>query len=425
MCIIIFKTENYIGYILLSQPKHSRGQATVNTDVVSSCDGTSGACTTQELPKQCHEEQLSERTEHERTLHRQLEEEQKRAQELVMRIELQKREFQEKTRLLESQQVKVEAMQHALNQKDQVIDDLTKTLHKVKNERQTSEASTRVLESSRKISELHSVDHQSEDVKFWEVRRGDIEVDMSKLVGTGAWGYVVEGMFRGKQVAVKCLHSLICQPQFLRSIRREIDIMAHVRHPNLVLFIAAVLDNETGPMIITELLDTSLRRAYEQNLLQKSSVPGIFLDVALALNYLHLLGDGIIHRDVSSANVLLEVKPDQQWKAKLSDFGSANLIRDSTTVGPGAIVYSAPEVKVEASSPQTPKVDVYSYGVLVCEVLLCRFPIGEHLHDMLEEVKGKWPLLHSLAHSCTQYTPENRPSMAMVIGMLKQISCLC
>ena len=299
-----------------------------------------------------------------------------------MKIKLQKREIQEKTCLIDSQKEKIEAMQHALNQKAQVINELTEILHKVKNVRQTSEKPACVLEVSHKITELHSVEHQSDHVKFWEVRREEVEVDMSKMVGTGAWGYVVEGTFRGKQVAVKCLHSLICQPHFLCSIRREIDIMAHVCHLNLVLFIAVVFDSETGPMIVTELLDTSLRRAYELNQLQRSSMPGVFLDAALALNYLHLLGDGIIHRDVSSANVLLELKPEQQWRAKLSDFGSANLIRDSSTVGPGAIVYSAPEVKSETNSPQTPKVDIYSYGVLLCEVLLYRFPSGEHLTCM-------------------------------------------
>ena len=62
-------------------------------------------------------------------------------------------------------------------------------------------------------------------------------------------------------------------------------------------------------MIITELLDTTLRKAY---------------DVASALCYLHGLEEPIIYRDVSSANVILKAVPKGEWKAKLSDFGSAN-----------------------------------------------------------------------------------------------------
>ena len=149
---------------------------------------------------------------------------------------------------------------------------------------------------------------------------------MQKFLDTGAWGFVVEGTFRGQQVAVKCLHDMIRSPKFAEVMRKEIAIMAQVRHPNLVLLIAAVMDTKNSPLIITELLETSLRKAYEENLLQSSSKLNIFRDIAAALNYLHLHHCGeIIHRDVSSANVLMEAKPNNQWKAKLSDFGSAKL----------------------------------------------------------------------------------------------------
>ena len=103
--------------------------------------------------------------------------------------------------------------------------------------------------------------------------------------------------------------------------------MSHVHHPNLVLFIAAVLDDPRGPMIITELLDTTLRKAYEDNLLSPDLYlcMDIFRDVASALCYLHGLEEPIIHRDVSSANVLLKAVAKGEWKAKLSDFGSMSI----------------------------------------------------------------------------------------------------
>ena len=202
---------------------------------------------------------------------------------------------------------------------------------------------------------------QTHHTEFWEVPRGDVTLNMQRILGTGGWGYVVEGKFRGQAVAVKCLHDLIREPAFVAVIRREIGIMAQVRHPNLVLLIAAVIDEE-DPLIITELLDLSLRRAYERNRLD----PGercklsIFRDVASALNYLHLHHHGpIIHRDVSSANVLLESRPEGQWRAKLSDFGSAKLAREATTTGPGAAVYSAPEVRRETGIRQSPKVRTF------------------------------------------------------------------
>ena len=132
--------------------------------------------------------------------------------------------------------------------------------------------------------------------EFWEVPRRQVQLNMQKMLGTGAWGFVVEGTFQGQQVAVKCLHDMIRSPRFVEVMRKEIGIMAQVRHPNLVLLIAAVMDTENDPLIVTELLDISLRKGYEKKCLQSSSKLNIFQDIAAALNYLHLHHCGeIIH----------------------------------------------------------------------------------------------------------------------------------
>ena len=92
-------------------------------------------------------------------------------------------------------------------------------------------------------------------------------------------------------------------------------IMSQLRHPHLLLFMAIVLGNPSGPLIITELLDATLRHSYESNQLQHSNVLSIFSEVVAALNYLHLQRSTIIHRDVSSANVLLEKVFEDCWRA--------------------------------------------------------------------------------------------------------------
>ena len=251
---------------------------------------------------------------------------------------------------------------------------------------------------------------------FWEVPRNEITLNMQKFLGTGAWGFVVEGKFRGQQVAVKCLHDLIRQPAVIEIIRKEICIMAQIRHPNLVLLIAAVIDAKNDPLIVTELLDTSLRKAYENHRLQGSKL-SIFRDVASALNYLHLHQRGeIIHRDVSSANVLLEAKPNNQWKAKLSDFGSAKRAIEAKTTGPGAPAYTAPEVRKDMGIRQTGKLDVYSYGVLLCEVTVEQFPMDGSLPGMVQVVQSRWSFMHRLVTSCMQDHPDNRPAMSYVLG---------
>ena len=263
---------------------------------------------------------------------------------------------------------------------------------------------------------------QSFQSKFWEVPREEVSLNMQKILGTGAWGFVVEGTFRGQRVAVKCLHDMIHEPQFMEVIRKEIGIMAQIRHPNLVMLIAAVIDAENDPLVVTELLDMSLRKAYEKNLLEGSSKLNIFRDIASALNYLHLHHHGeIIHRDVSSANVLLEAKPNNQWKAKLSDFGSAKLAMEAKTKGPGAPVYAAPEIMREMGIRQTAKVDVYSYGILVCEVTMGQFPLEERLPSMVQAIRDRWVFMHNLITACIQEHPDNRPTMSHVLTELNKL----
>ena len=272
------------------------------------------------------------------------------------------------------------------------------------------------------ISELN--EKQSKSSTFWIVPRRHVTV-LEKVIGGGAWGYVKEGRFRDQQVAVKCVHELILSKQTMQRVYREICTMSQVHHPNLVLFIAAVLDDQGGPMIITELLDTTLRKAYEDNLFKPGldQCMDIFRDVASALCYLHELEEPIIHRDVSSANVLLKAMARGEWKAKLS-VRSANWANDACTMGDGAIVYTAPEAFPVHPAlgvkppPQTTKIDVYSYGILLCEVTLREFPDLVTLHETKAKVKSKHASLHSLVLRCTETKPEKRPTMSKVLDNL-------
>ena len=263
------------------------------------------------------------------------------------------------------------------------------------------------------------------EIEFWKVSSKEIQVLENKILGRGAWGYVAEGRFRGKQVAVKRVYREILEPHTVDHIRREISTIAQVRHPNLVLFIAAVLDDRVDPMIITEILTIDLRSAYRQHNLETNAVKlQIFQDVACALNYLHLHKEPIIHRDVSAPNVLLEEMSKGSWKAKLSDFGSANLVRLAATPGEGAIIYAAPETFPQLPNspnllpPQTPKIDVYSYGVLLCEVITCQFPDPSEFSDMLGVVRSQWSLMHSLITSSTEHDPVKRPTMESILEKL-------
>uniref|UniRef100_A0A1X7V499 Protein kinase domain-containing protein n=1 Tax=Amphimedon queenslandica TaxID=400682 RepID=A0A1X7V499_AMPQE len=174
-------------------------------------------------------------------------------------------------------------------------------------------------------------------------------------------------------------------------------------------------------------MDTSLRKAYENKELTpdpscRPVILSIMHDVAVGLDYLHCLPDPIIHRDVSSANVLLEPKGPGKWKTKISDFGSANLVQDAVTKAPGAVLYSAPEAHqtvATAYKKQTTKMDSFSYGVLFCEVLACNFPSIETFPDLLEQVKASSPQsLLDVIVSCIEEDPDKRPSMQQILQVL-------
>lgn len=175
----------------------------------------------------------------------------------------------------------------------------------------------------------------------WILSRDEVELT-GKCLGEGGWGIVLEGKFHDCPVAVKKLKGSTLTPQELSLFEREMDIASRCRHPCLLLFIGATKD-ENCPLFVTELMDLSLRALLGKKQLSETEVSIISLDVARALEYLHQRKPTpIIHRDVSSANVLLWKKNDQ-WRAKLSDYGTAKFVAEIMTKWPGAMIYAAPE----------------------------------------------------------------------------------
>ena len=206
-----------------------------------------------------------------------------------------------------------------------------------------------ILESSLSAARQTLIQQRSQEACMdWVISRDEIQVT-DKCLGRGAWGVVCEGTFRGIDVAVKQLHELILSPHNRRLFEREMNIASRCHHPYLLQFIGSTND-EGRPLFVTELMETSLRALLEQRELSETEITVISLDVARALNYLHQKKPiPIIHRDVSSSNVLLWRQGDQ-WRGKVSDYGAANFMQQTMTVAPGAFIYSAPEA---LSSSQT------------------------------------------------------------------------
>ena len=250
--------------------------------------------------------------------------------------------------------------------------------------------------------------------RLWVVSHGQFTV--GREIGRGAWATVHKSTFRGSIVAAKCLHELINASTTRQLFQREMEIALQCQHHNVVTFLGATLKEPL--VILMELMDISLRKAYEQRNIKDCQVLGILRDTASALHFLHTRPDPVIHRDVSSANVLLKALYNGEWLAKLGDLGTATIQQYITTPGPGALVYAAPEV----ANPKchSTKMDVYSFGVLVIEVLTKTLPF-QNLRLLKAQVQRQFPQYHQLVTSCTNQLSSDRPSMFEVIRQLNKI----
>ena len=322
----------------------------------------------------------------------------------------------------------VEGKKREMAEKEREVSHLQQELQQEK--KRSARLQERLDQSTADLEQVKPTTSLLRSIQFNTASRSEVKVQ--KHIGEGAWGVVARGQFSEQAVAIKWPHVALLKqyPNIIGRIRREVQIMSQVRHPNLVRFIAAVLDEaaeqlQASPMIITELLDTNLRIAYQEGQLQEAHCAPILRDVAFALHYLHDHLPPIIHRDISTPNVLLQALPNRGWLAKVSDFGSANFAKLARTAGEGAIVYTAPEAfphtDEDTEPPElTTKMDVFSYGVLMCEVLIREPPFAQnYLRNTLQRLRHR--LEHKLITCCTRRSPVDRPSMAEVLDELHKL----
>ena len=252
-----------------------------------------------------------------------------------------------------------------------------------------------------------------EEQPHWVVRREEVELT-EEVLGKGGWGEVKVAKFRGLHVAAKFLYKVILSEYNQRQFTREMTIAAKIRHPNLLLFIGATREGEA--VILTELMPTSLRRELELRDMPRVQIISIAQDVACALRYLHQWRPSpIIHRDISSANVLLEPLPNG-WRAKVSDYGSANFMNAIATAAPGSPVYAAPEAFFPYH--HSPKMDTFSYGVLLVEMCVRRLPESSPAQREAQILQIQWAAMVSLVRRCTSERPADRPSMRDIMELL-------
>ncbi|CDP14107.1 unnamed protein product [Coffea canephora] len=280
---------------------------------------------------------------------------------------------------------------------------------------------------------------------YEDIIKATNDFDVSYCIGTGGYGSVYRARLpSGKVVALKKLHRLEGEnPNFDKSFRNEADMLSKIRHRNIVKLFGFCL-HKRCMFLIYEYMDRGslfciLRDETEAVELDWIKRVNLIKGIASALSYLHYDCDPpIIHRDVSSNNILL----NSQLEATLSDFGTARILElDSSnqTVIAGTFGYMAPELAY--TMVVTEKSDVYGFGVVVLETLF-----GEHpqeflscissqpnepimLKDLLDArlppptnplVVRNVAVATALALDCVNANPKCRPTMQQVVNRFEE-----
>uniref|UniRef100_A0A2N9ED71 Protein kinase domain-containing protein n=1 Tax=Fagus sylvatica TaxID=28930 RepID=A0A2N9ED71_FAGSY len=212
----------------------------------------------------------------------------------------------------------------------------------------------------------------------------------ANIIGNGGYGVVYRGVLSdGTVAAIKMLHREGKQGE--RAFRVEVDLLSRLHSPYLVELLGYCADQQHRLLIFEFMSNGTLQHhlhpSHNQHRpLNWATRLNIALDCAKALEFLHenAISSPVIHRSFKCTNVLL----DQNFHAKVSDFGLAKMGSDKingqvSTRVLGTTGYLAPEYA--STGKLTTKSDVYSYGVVLLELLTGRVPVdskrptGEHV----------------------------------------------
>uniref|UniRef100_A0AAX7SKN6 mitogen-activated protein kinase kinase kinase n=1 Tax=Astatotilapia calliptera TaxID=8154 RepID=A0AAX7SKN6_ASTCA len=260
------------------------------------------------------------------------------------------------------------------------------------------------------IGKAYSTEHKHDLDEEWEVPFEEIS-DL-QWVGSGAQGAVFLGKFHGEEVAVKKVRDI-----------KETDIkhLRKLKHPNIITF-KGICTQAPCYCIIMEYCAQG--QLYEVLRAGRKITPSLLMDWAMGIaggmNYLHL--HKIIHRDLKSPNILITYDD----AVKISDFGTSKELSDKSTKMSfaGTVAWMAPEVI--RNEPVSEKVDIWSFGVVLWEMLTGEVPYkdvdssaiiwGVGNNSLQLPVPDSCPeSFKLLLRQCWNCKPRNRPSFRQIL----------
>lgn len=234
----------------------------------------------------------------------------------------------------------------------------------------------------------------------------------------------------GRDVALKIFRRELASADDLRRQEVEVRLLAGLSHPSLVTLFDATSDSDGRGVLVLEYVRGSDARArLKDGPLSGPTVAAIGADVAGALAYIH--AQGVVHRDISPANILLPDSPATGVAAKLTDLGIARLVDDTKITATGSVMGTASYMSPEQAlgRPLTGRSDVYSLGLVLLECLTGRREFGGTLAESAAARLTRDPAMppglnphwSALLAAMTAREPELRPAPEDVAAELRAL----
>lgn len=273
------------------------------------------------------------------------------------------------------------------------------------------------------------------------IRNSDLE-ELSEL-GCGTFGNVYHGKWRGTDVAIKRIKESCFagkpneHDRLSKDFWREAQIMSQLHHPNVVALYGVVRDGPRGSLsTVTEYMaNGSLRHVLSKKNKSLDQRKKLIMaqDAAIGMEYLHM--KNIVHFDLKCDNLLVNLGDPERPVCKVGDFGLSRIKRHTLVSGGarGTLPWIAPELLDGSSNRVSEKVDVFSFGVVMWEILTgeepyadmhCGAIIGGIVTNTLRppiprRCEYGWK---ALMEECWSNDPADRPSFTEVANKLQAMS---
>eukprot|EP01117_Protostelium_nocturnum_P016091 TRINITY_DN6311_c0_g1_i1.p1 TRINITY_DN6311_c0_g1~~TRINITY_DN6311_c0_g1_i1.p1 ORF type:complete len:381 (+),score=126.12 TRINITY_DN6311_c0_g1_i1:405-1547(+) len=267
-------------------------------------------------------------------------------------------------------------------------------------------------------------------------------VNIGLMLGKGASGaevYLAES--DGFTFAAKVL-SLCNVDETIEACKKEIDLLMKLDHKNIVRYLGHEFTKDSLrlylPYYPATLHDIIQEKKKTNKSFTASQIVNYLIQIAEGLDYLHNLKDPILHRDIKSANVFANLDSNRDiTKLQLGDFDVSKILNEKNpnwTRYVGTPRFMAPEVMTPDFEGYNPKIDIWSLGMVWFEMMTLETPYfdlerrecqsrntsGER-PNIYESVAAQYPQFISLWKSCTEASPDKRPSARKLISKLTKM----